>query len=165
MKIAQPTVQKFYTDNATQLGLHLLAGAGGLSRVIREPTVNRPGLALAGFRKYFAPRRVQVIGNGLRPDRVRWRLLSRTGEDPWVVHPVSDSGVWRDLIGPVADADGLRLAVAAPSPALNLAASIRARLSTDQRTEIEIPARMACLKPVPISWSARMTVFLLPVSR
>ena len=35
----------------------------------------------------------------------------------------------------------LRLAVAAPSPALNLAASIRARLSTDQRTEIEIPAR------------------------
>jgi HPr kinase/phosphorylase len=63
MKIAQPTVQMFYTGNATQLGLHLLAGAGGLARVIREPTVNRPGLALAGFRKYFAPRRVQVIGN------------------------------------------------------------------------------------------------------
>ena len=35
----------------------------------------------------------------------------------------------------------LRLAVAAPSPALNMAASIRARLSADQRTEIEIPAR------------------------
>jgi HPr kinase/phosphorylase len=41
----------------------LLAGEGGLRRIIREPTVNRPGLALAGFRKYFAPKRVQVIGN------------------------------------------------------------------------------------------------------
>ncbi len=57
------TVQKFYTEQASTLGLHLLAGATGLKRVIREPTVNRPGLALAGFRKYFAPRRVQVIGN------------------------------------------------------------------------------------------------------
>lgn len=60
---------------------------------------------------------VQVIGNGQRPDRVRWRLLSRAGEDPWVVHPVSDTGVWRDLIGPVADAGGLRLAVATEASA------------------------------------------------
>ena len=44
---------------------------------------------------------VQVIGNGQRPDRVRWRLLSRQGEEPWAVHPVSETGVWRDLIGPV----------------------------------------------------------------
>jgi HPr kinase/phosphorylase len=57
------TVEKFYTEHAAQLGLHLLAGATGLKRIIREPTVNRPGLALAGFKKYFAPRRVQVIGN------------------------------------------------------------------------------------------------------
>jgi len=41
----------------------LLAGSKGLKRVIREPTVNRPGLALAGFTKYFANKRVQVIGN------------------------------------------------------------------------------------------------------
>lgn len=55
---------------------------------------------------------VQVIGNGRQPDRVRWRLLWRHGEDPWVVHPVSDGAQWRDLVGPIADADGLRLAVA-----------------------------------------------------
>lgn len=60
---------------------------------------------------------VQVIGNGQRPDRVRWRLLSRQGEAPWVVHPVSETGVWRDLIGPVADKDGLRLAVASEASA------------------------------------------------
>jgi hypothetical protein len=60
---------------------------------------------------------VQVIGNGQRPDRVRWRLLSRRGEEPWIVHPVSETGVWRDLIGPVADKDGLRLAVASEASA------------------------------------------------
>lgn len=57
------TVEKFYTDHAASLGLKLLAGAGGLKRHIQEPTVNRPGLALAGFKRYFAPKRVQVIGN------------------------------------------------------------------------------------------------------
>ena len=57
------TVQRFYTENASSLQLHLIAGATGLKRVIREPTVNRPGLALAGFTKYFASKRVQVIGN------------------------------------------------------------------------------------------------------
>src|SRR5687767_13230712 len=56
------TVERFYTEQASALGLKLLAGAGGLKRPIREPTVNRPGLALAGFTKYFANRRVQVIG-------------------------------------------------------------------------------------------------------
>ena len=57
------TVERFYTDQAGALGLKLLAGAKGLKRLIREPTVNRPGLALAGFTKYFAVNRVQVIGS------------------------------------------------------------------------------------------------------
>jgi HPr kinase/phosphorylase len=57
------TVQRFYTENASSLQLHLIAGAAGLKRIIREPTVNRPGLALAGFTRYFAGKRVQVIGN------------------------------------------------------------------------------------------------------
>ena len=56
------SVERFYTEQASALGLKLLAGAGGLKRSIREPTVNRPGLALAGFTKYFASKRVQVIG-------------------------------------------------------------------------------------------------------
>src|SRR5438093_1032199 len=57
------TVERFYTEQASSLGLKLVAGANGLKRVIREPTVNRPGLALAGFTKYFASKRVQVIGS------------------------------------------------------------------------------------------------------
>jgi HPr kinase/phosphorylase len=60
---AAVTVEQFYNGHAVELGLQLVAGAVGLKRAIREPTVNRPGLALAGFKRYFAPKRVQVIGN------------------------------------------------------------------------------------------------------
>jgi HPr kinase/phosphorylase len=57
------TVERFYTQHASSFHLSLVAGAGGLKRLIREPTVNRPGLVLAGFNRYFAFKRVQVIGN------------------------------------------------------------------------------------------------------
>ena len=57
------TVERFYTEQFRSLSLKLIAGATGLKRIIREPTVNRPGLALAGFTKYFANKRLQVIGN------------------------------------------------------------------------------------------------------
>src|SRR6266487_1940532 len=57
------TVERFYTEHASSLELKLVAGANGLKRIIREPTVNRPGLALAGFTKYFASKRVQIIGS------------------------------------------------------------------------------------------------------
>ena len=43
------TVERFYTEHAGELEMKLVGGAAGLKRVIREPTVNRPGLALAGF--------------------------------------------------------------------------------------------------------------------
>ena len=57
------TVQEFYRRHEQALGLKLVAGQRGLRRVIREPTVNRPGLLLAGFARCFARRRVQVIGS------------------------------------------------------------------------------------------------------
>ena len=57
------TVQRFYTDHSAKLDLKLMGGATGLKRIIREPTVNRPGLALAGHTKYFARKRVQVMGH------------------------------------------------------------------------------------------------------
>src|SRR6516225_9546407 len=57
------TLERFYNEQSSALGLHLVAGATGLKRVIREPTVNRPGLVLSGFTRYFAFKRVQAIGN------------------------------------------------------------------------------------------------------
>ena len=57
------TVERFYTEQSSALDLHLIAGANGLKRIIREPTVNRPGLVLSGFTRYFAYKRIQAIGN------------------------------------------------------------------------------------------------------
>src|SRR5438045_908190 len=63
MKRDPITVERFYTENTGGFQLRLTAGAGGLKRDIPEPTVNRPGLVLTGFTRYFAHKRVQAIGN------------------------------------------------------------------------------------------------------
>ncbi len=57
------TVEQLYTESGARLQLKLLSDEKTLKRIIREPTVNRPGLVLSGFTRYFAFRRVQVIGN------------------------------------------------------------------------------------------------------
>ena len=57
------TVEQFFKEHAGALQMKLLAGEGQLKRIIREPTVNRPGLALSGFTRYFANKRVQVMGH------------------------------------------------------------------------------------------------------
>jgi HPr kinase/phosphorylase len=57
------TVERFYKTEAAALDLKLMAGTSGLKRVIRERTVNRPGLVLSGFTRYFAFRRIQTIGH------------------------------------------------------------------------------------------------------
>src|ERR1700690_984180 len=57
------TVERFYQEHAAALQLRLLAGERGVKRIIREATVNRPGLVLGGFTQYFAYKRVQVFGN------------------------------------------------------------------------------------------------------
>src|ERR1700694_6094307 len=47
---------------ASGLTLDLLAGAGGLDRVITSPHVQKTGLALAGFHEYLKPGRVLIFG-------------------------------------------------------------------------------------------------------
>jgi HPr kinase/phosphorylase len=56
------SVEHFYTQHASRLQLKLVAGQEGMGRLIREGAVNRLGMALTGFIKYFAFRRVQLIG-------------------------------------------------------------------------------------------------------
>ncbi|MDQ6939100.1 MAG: HPr(Ser) kinase/phosphatase [Verrucomicrobiota bacterium] len=56
------TVESFYEAHAEKLQLKLEGPHVGFHRKIREPTINRPGLALAGFYTYFAEKRVQVLG-------------------------------------------------------------------------------------------------------
>jgi HPr kinase/phosphorylase len=61
--VSSITVQKFLENHGEALGLQLLSTEHDLGRLIREPAVNRPGLALAGFLSYFARKRIQIFGN------------------------------------------------------------------------------------------------------
>ncbi len=45
------------------LQLKLLGREVGFERRIKEPTINRPGLALSGFYSYFADKRIQILGS------------------------------------------------------------------------------------------------------
>jgi HPr kinase/phosphorylase len=56
-------VRDIVKASAGYVDLEPLAGMNGSSRHVREITVNRPGLALAGHFQYFPNKRVQVIGN------------------------------------------------------------------------------------------------------
>jgi len=56
------TVGQFYALHSESLKLRLVAGAEGMSRPIREGSVNRLGLVLTGFYRHFAWRRVQIVG-------------------------------------------------------------------------------------------------------
>jgi HPr kinase/phosphorylase len=62
-KPTPPSVGQFFEAHGKELELELVSGEKGLDRLIREPTVNRPGLALSGFYNYFAPKRIQVFGS------------------------------------------------------------------------------------------------------
>jgi HPr kinase/phosphorylase len=57
------TVEQFFKEHSDTLQMRLLTTEADLRRIIREPTVNRPGLALSGFTQYFAYKRVQVFGH------------------------------------------------------------------------------------------------------
>src|SRR3954463_9708097 len=56
------TVAHFFETYREKLQLELITGEPGLHRLIREGSINRPSLALTGFFKYFANKRIQVFG-------------------------------------------------------------------------------------------------------
>ena len=56
------TVESFFKAHSEKLQLKLEGSGVGFHRKVREPTINRPGLALSGFYEYFAEKRVQVLG-------------------------------------------------------------------------------------------------------
>lgn len=77
------TVGQFYALHSGALQLKLVAGAEGMNRKITEGSVNRIGLAITGFLKYFASRRVQIVGNSeiayirsLEPEERRQRICA-----------------------------------------------------------------------------------------
>jgi HPr kinase/phosphorylase len=57
-------VNSFYTKFKGNLKLLLVAGDEGLKKVIKEKSINRPGIALSGFLESFAAERIQLFGAG-----------------------------------------------------------------------------------------------------
>jgi len=57
------TIGEFYARHSESLEMSLAGPDVGFDRKIREPTINRPGLALSGFYSYFAEKRIQVLGS------------------------------------------------------------------------------------------------------
>lgn len=58
------TVRSFFEKHAKTLELELVAGERGLDRHIGEKSINRPALAMVGYYKYFAAKRLQLFGAG-----------------------------------------------------------------------------------------------------
>jgi HPr kinase/phosphorylase len=58
------SVRDFYESFKKALSLELVAGDAGLEKMIREKSINRPALALTGYLKYFAHKRIQLFGAG-----------------------------------------------------------------------------------------------------
>ena len=58
------SVREFFEMFKSTLSLELLAGANGMDRIIYEPSLNRPALAITGYYKNFASKRIQLFGAG-----------------------------------------------------------------------------------------------------
>lgn len=58
------TVGHFFAAYGEKLKMELITAEGvGMHRLIKEGSINRPALALTGFLKYFANKRIQVLGS------------------------------------------------------------------------------------------------------
>ncbi len=62
-EVTEVSVGTFYEQEKEELKLEIISGEKYFDRTIKEPAVNRPGLALSGFYLYFAYLRLQVLGN------------------------------------------------------------------------------------------------------
>lgn len=58
------SVRDFYESFKEPLEMELVAGEAGLDNMIRERSLNRPALAMVGFFKAFAAKRIQLLGAG-----------------------------------------------------------------------------------------------------
>ena len=58
------SVREFYESFKDMLQMELLAGEQGLDNMISEKSLNRPALAVTGYFKEFAYKRLQLLGAG-----------------------------------------------------------------------------------------------------
>lgn len=61
--MARLSIAELLAEKESGLDLELLAGKGGLERLVQVPRIQKPGLALAGYTKNLHPDRIQVLGS------------------------------------------------------------------------------------------------------
>src|SRR3989339_191007 len=82
-------VKEFYEKYQETLSLSIITGKKGLSRPIRVPEAQRPGLSLSGYLKNYVNQRILILGTlevsyirdleaKVREERVRGILTSKT---------------------------------------------------------------------------------------
>lgn len=76
------SVRDFFESFKEPLKMELVAGEEGLDNMIRERSLNRPALAMVGFFKAFAAKRIQLLGAGEmaflreKPDAEQSRIMT-----------------------------------------------------------------------------------------
>ena len=71
------TIDQLVTDPAARLELTIRAGRGGLDRTLSVPRIQKPGLAITGYREQLHSDRLLVLGGTeieylkLRPQELR----------------------------------------------------------------------------------------------
>jgi HPr kinase/phosphorylase len=81
-------VSKLIESANGDLKLTLVCGGKGLSRLVRDKSINRPALALTGFFKVFGHKRIQLFGAGemayMRelPEARQFEIMERMMEKP-----------------------------------------------------------------------------------
>jgi HPr kinase/phosphorylase len=61
--MGQISIAELLSEKESGLDLEILAGEGGLNRLVQVPRIQKPGLALAGYTKNLHPDRIQVLGS------------------------------------------------------------------------------------------------------
>jgi HPr kinase/phosphorylase len=69
------TIGEVLRDRGEELGLTIVSGKPGLAHILESPDIHRPGLALAGYFKFFPNDRIQVLG------RTEMSYLSSLGSE------------------------------------------------------------------------------------
>lgn len=100
--------------NSLELRVH--SGTPGLSREIRTPDLNRPGLAISGFFDNFGSERIQIFGRGERAYLVKLANEGRTDTLERLFEQPVPCAVFTHDQSPTADFE--RLAEAAGCPIL-----------------------------------------------
>jgi HPr kinase/phosphorylase len=67
------TIQNIMDSADKGIGLHILAGREAMSNAVSVPSIQKPGLALAGFKDFVEAERVQVLG---KPEMAYLKSLS-----------------------------------------------------------------------------------------